>query len=211
MLKIETCYVIVSVEQVGSLMSAEAERGGTAMKIEKIDENQILWSLDREELDQNEISIVDFLTGTPRVREMFRQAIRQAERDLSFQAEGYMLNCRLREFNEEKITFTITKKEMIPETPYLVGEFGSLDEVIGVSGLLSEEMGLKNTLYKFEGSYLLLMNPEREDEKQLAWCTVNLSEFTSIEAISGTQRAFLEEHGDCIIRNEALQRLREIA
>ena len=84
MLKIEPCYVIVSVEQVGSLMSAEAERGGTAMKIEKIDENQILWSLDREELDQNEISIVDFLTGTPRVREMFRQAIRQAERDLSF-------------------------------------------------------------------------------------------------------------------------------
>lgn len=181
------------------------------MKIEKVNENQILWSLYKEDLIRNQISITDFLTGTPKVRELFQEAIRQAEKDLSFQVEGYILNCQLREWNEERITFAITKKEVIPEIPYLLGTFGSLDEVIDTAGLLSEEMDLKNALYKLEDNYLLLLNPEKKNEQQLAWCTVNLSEFTEIEAISPSQRAFIMEHGECIVRENALQRLRELA
>lgn len=180
------------------------------MKIERINENQILWSLYKEDLVRNKISITDFLTGTPKIRELFQEAIRQAEKDLSFQVEGYILNCQLKEWNEEKITFAITKKEIIPEIPYLLGTFGSLDEVISVSGLLSEEMELRNSLYKLEDNYLLILNPEKRNEQQLAWCTVNLSEFVEIEAITVSQRAFIMEHGECIIRGEALQRLREI-
>lgn len=180
------------------------------MKVEKVNENQILWSLDKEDLIRNKISITDFLTGTPRVRELFREAIRQAEKDLSFQVDGYILNCQLREWNEEKITFAITKREVIPEIPYLIGTFDSLDEVISVSGLLSEEMELRNALYKLEDNYLLILNPEKKNEQQLAWCTVNLSEFVEVEAITPGQKAFIEEHGECIIREGALQKLREI-
>jgi len=181
------------------------------MKIEKVNENQILWSLYKEDLLRNKISIADFLTGTPKVRELFREAIRQAEKDLSFQVEGYLLNCQLKELDEEKITFAITKKEMIPEIPYLIATFDSLDEVIRISGLLSGEMDLKNSLYKLDENYLLILHPERKDEQQLAWCTVNLSEFVEIEAISVSQRAFIMEHGECIIGDEALQQLRDMS
>lgn len=181
------------------------------MKIEKINENQILWSLYKEDLLRNKISIADFLTGTPKVRELFQEAIRQAEKDLSFQVDGYLLNCQLRELNEERITFAITKKEVIPEIPWLLGTFGSLDEVIDIAGLLSEKMDLRNSLYRLEDNYLLLLNPEKKNEQQLAWCTVNLSEFAEIEAITAGQRAFIAEHGECIVEDRALQQLREIA
>lgn len=203
-------YVIFRVEQIEKAVWKGGERGA-AMKVEKVNENQILWSLDKEDLIRNKISFADFLTGTPRIRELFQEAIRQAEKDLSFQVDGYILNCQLREFNEEKITFAITKKEVIPEVPYLLGTFGSLDEVIGVSGLLSEEMELKNALYKLEDNYLLILNPEKKNEQQLAWCTVNMSEFTDIEPITPGQRSFIIEHGECIIGDRALQKLREIA
>lgn len=203
MLKIKQKYVIVIVEQIEGC----GEEGGMAMKLEKINDNQILWSLYKEDLIQNQISLSDFVTGTPKVKEMFREAIRLAEQDLSFQVDGYILNCRLKELDEEKITFSITKKEYIPETPYLIGEFGSLDEVLDASRLLAREIGLKNELYKFEGSYFLIMQPERKDDKQLTWCTVKLSEFTNVEAVSPNQRAFIQEHGECIVRDNALQKL----
>ena len=72
-------------------------------------------------------------------------------------------------------------------------------------------MDLKNSLYRLEENYLLILQPKRKDEQQLAWCTVNLSEFVEIEAISVSQRAFIVEHGECIIGDGALQRLRDIS
>lgn len=51
------------------------------------------------------------------------------------------------------------------------------------------------------------MQPERKDDKQLTWCTVKLSEFTNVEAVSPNQRAFIQEHGECIVRDNALQKL----
>lgn len=180
------------------------------MKVEKVDDNQILWSLYKEDMERNQVSLFDFLTGTPKVKELFREAIYLAEKDLSFQVEGYVLSCSLKELNDERITFSITKREAIPDIPYLLASFESLDEVIGIAGLLSDEMDLVNALYKLEDNYLLILNPRKKDEEQIAWCTVNLSEFTEVEAITPGQRAFIMEHGTCIIGKEALQRLREL-
>ena len=180
------------------------------MKVEKVNDNQILWSLDKEDLIRNQISLADFLTGTPRVRELFHQAILQAEKELSFHAEGYILNCQLQELNEEKITFSITKREMIPEILFLICEFADLDEVIAVSGLLDPGMELENTLYKLEDRYFLVLNPEKKNQDQLTWCTVNLSEYAAVESIRPAQRAFIEEHGECLIREKALQKLRNL-
>lgn len=181
------------------------------MKLEKVNDTQILWSLDRDDLIQNEINVNDFLTGSPKARSMFQEAMRQAERDLRFQIDGHMLYCQLQELNEDKVTFAITKREMIQEIPHLICEFDSLDDVIGVSKLLNKEMPLKNNLYKLEGSYVLLLDPDKEDEKQVTWCTVSLTEFASVEIVSKPQRAFLMEHGECIVEGEALQKLRLIA
>lgn len=180
------------------------------MKVERVDDNQILWSLDRDDMTENQITLIDFLMGNRRARELFRKALQQAENELSFRAEGYILNCQLQELSEECITFSITKKEMIPEKPFLICECESMEEVLEIARLLPEDMALKNTLYHFEQGYYLILEPDRSKEAELTWCTVGLTEFVDVDAVTGAQKTFIEEHGKCVIRDEALQRLRTV-
>lgn len=180
------------------------------MKVERVDDNQILWSLDRDDMTEHDISLIDFLMGNWRARELFRKALQQAENELSFRAEGYILNCQLQELSEESITFSITKKEMIPEKPFLLCECESMDEVLGIARLFPEDMALKNALYRLEEGYYLILEPDRSREAEMTWCTVSLTEFADVDAVTGAQKTFIEEHGQCVIREKAMQKLRAV-
>lgn len=181
------------------------------MKLERISDAQLLWSLDKEDFIKNQININDFLTGTQKARSLFQEAMKQAARDCMFESEGYLLHCQLQEVSEEAVTFSITRQESVPQEPHLICEFEDLDQVIEVSRLLREEMNLENSLYKYDDIYMLFMDPDKDNEEQIKWCTVNIAEFADVAAVSKGQKAFLREHGECILERDALQRLKEIA
>lgn len=181
------------------------------MKIQKLSDSQLLWLLEKEDFTKNEINLHDFLIGTPKARSLFLEAVKKAEEDLMFISEGYSLQCQLQEVGEENVIFSITRQELIPNEPHLLCEFEDIDEVIKLSELLPGTMSLRNSLYKFEDVYLLFLEPEKAEDGQIKWCTISITEFADVVAMSASQRAFLREHGECIIERDALQKLKKIA
>lgn len=199
------------------------------MKIEKVNDSRLLWSLNREDFIEYKLNVNDFLYGTQKARTLFQEAMRKAEKDLMFQVEGYLLHCQLQELSASGITFSITRKEQLPKTEenqskeksvehtlgseelHLLYEFAQLDDVIRVSRLINKEIPLENALYKFEGEYLLFVEPNKDEGEQMAWCTINLAEFADVESVTRGQKALLCEHSECILEKDALQKLRVLS
>ena len=102
------------------------------MKLERISDAQLLWSLDKEDFIKNQLNINDFLTGTQKARSLFQEAMKQAARDCMFESEGYLLHCQLQEVSEEVVTFSITRLQpwksttgYVPECSGFCGASGS--------------------------------------------------------------------------------------
>lgn len=181
------------------------------MKIQKLNDTQLLWTLEKEDFEKNQVKLSDFVLGTSKAQTLFLEVMKQAEEDLMFHSKGYSLHCQLKEVQEETVIFSITRQELIPDEPYLICEFVDIDQIINLSVLLPESMELKNSLYKFDDIYLLFLDPAKDQEEQVKWCTVSAVEFTDVTALLESQRAFLKEHGECVIEQEALQKLKQIA
>lgn len=200
------------------------------MKIEKVNDSRLLWSLNKEDFMEYKLNVNDFLYGTKKARTLFQEAMKKAEKDLMFQVEGYLLHCQLQELSSSGITFSITRKEQLPKTEenqsdaesvnhtmgtqedlHLLYEFADLDDVIRVSRLINTEIPLENALYKFEDEYLLFVEPNKDEGEQMAWCTINLAEFADVESVTRGQKALLCEHSECILEKDALQKLRVLS
>ena len=129
------------------------------MKIEKVNDSRLLWSLNKEDFMEYKLNVNDFLYGTKKARTLFQEAMRKAEKDLMFQVEGYLLHCQLQELSASGITFSITRKEQLPkaeenqsdaesvnhtmgtqEDLHLLYEFADLDDVIRVSRLINTQI-----------------------------------------------------------------------
>lgn len=195
------------------------------MKIEKINDSEILWSLDKEDFKTNGMDVYDVVVGTPKVRMLFQEALEMAEKDLMFQSKGYLLDCQLRELTAQGATFSIKKKEqkgqksgeqesnnmasknLLDDVYHLMYEFTCLDDIIRISGMSAGLDDFQNSLYKYGETYLLFAEPLKNRKDQVIICTMNLSEFASIQAVTKGQMTFIKEHSKCILGQEALQQL----
>lgn len=113
----------------------------------------------------------------------------------------------------QKRSFKDSLKEKLSETPS-TGEqtriycFGSLHEVIGLSRVLSGFYEGENSLYKqADGSYLLVLAKGTHSPEDFNRICNILSEYGSLLKTVPASEAYLEEHLDAIIRNNALQSL----
>lgn len=201
------------------------------MKLEKVNDSKLLWSLYKDDFITNKLNINDLLLGTPKARKLFQQAMVIAEKEYLFHAKGYLLYCQLQELNEDGVTFAITKKKPLKKDSqgntalsdeivgsgevdgryHLLYAFSSIDEVIQISSMVDHMDHLENSLYRFGDEYLLFVEPEKNSEKQLSLCTMNMTEFSEIEAVTKGQMTMLCEHSECILGKEALQQLRMVS
>lgn len=86
--------------------------------------------------------------------------------------------------------------------------FDDIDTVTRFAGLVSVNPIPKNALYKFEGTYFLQMdltNSSEEDVKRLSMLT---DEYASDIVVGADKRAFIEEHGEAILKQEAIENLK---
>lgn len=178
------------------------------MKLEKINDSQILWSLDKDDMISHKIDINDIIKGTTKAQTLFQDALEIAQKDLLFDVEGYLLSCQLKEMNSDKITFSITRKK---NQIFLLYRFQSLDRIIQASKVLKSRINTCNDLYEDEHRFCILMEPDAKDEKQMALCTLTLSEYGDMESITAVQKAHLTEHASCLIKKDAIQQLSSIS
>lgn len=84
--------------------------------------------------------------------------------------------------------------------------FGSLDEVTKVSKLLENFYSGQSSLYKNEndGSLILVINKSNHTPEEFTKVCNIISEYGNSEKFTGAASAYLEEHGDLIIKDNAL-------
>lgn len=79
------------------------------MKIEKISENKIKCTLNREDLESHNIVLTEFAYGSEKAREFFRELMLQAEDEVGFEAEDIPLMIEAIPVNQDCIVLFVTK------------------------------------------------------------------------------------------------------
>ncbi len=103
--------------------------------------------------------------------------------------------------------------EEVPLNLTKLYKFDSLDTVIRVSGILASIYNGENALYKEPSSkeyHLLISKSDHTPEAFNKICNI-LSEYGSSQKFTTGMSAFYAEHMECILSNQALQKLAQLA
>jgi adapter protein MecA 1/2 len=90
--------------------------------------------------------------------------------------------------------------------------FGTLDQIIRLAHIIAPYYNGKNSLYKNEkaSSYMLVVTQSEHTPEQFNRICNMLSEYGSLEKLVSASAAYMEEHYDPIIKNNAVQALSQI-
>ena len=83
--------------------------GGEIMKIEKLSESKIKFTVSREDMERWGITVESLITDTPKARELFKILIKRAEDETGFFAKGSNLMIEAQPGKGDAIILFITK------------------------------------------------------------------------------------------------------
>lgn len=98
------------------------------MKIERISENKIKCTLNREDLDSHNIVLTEFAYGSEKARAFFHDLMLQAEDEVGFEAEDIPLMIEAIPVNQDCIVLFVTKVSDPEELDTRFSRFSSSDE-----------------------------------------------------------------------------------
>ncbi len=86
------------------------------MKIEKINDNQIRCTLNKEDLEDRDINLSELALGTGKTKELFQDMMQQANDDFGFEVNDIPLMVEAMPLSSEGIVLVITKVENPEDT-----------------------------------------------------------------------------------------------
>lgn len=81
------------------------------MKIEKINDSQIRCTLTKEDLENHQIRLTELAYGTEKAKNLFRDMMQQAHKELGFEADNIPLMIEAIPLNADSIVLIVTKVE----------------------------------------------------------------------------------------------------
>ena len=97
------------------------------MKIEKINENQVRFTLTRDDLAEREIKISELAYGSQKAKNLFREMMEQAASDVGFEVNGMPLMVEAIPVATDSIVLIVTKVENPDELDSRFSRFSSED------------------------------------------------------------------------------------
>ena len=88
--------------------------------------------------------------------------------------------------------------------------FASMHETMQYAATIPNTYSVKSHLYKEGGDYYLVLEKNRLSYKAFNRISAQAVEFGNLIAVSEERMQYLEEHGECLIRNRAVNRQRRI-
>ena len=71
-------------------------------------------------------------------------------------------------------------------------------------------MSVRSQLYKLNEAYYLIIEKNRISQKNFNKISAQAVEFGTLSAVSEEKLLYLEEHGECLIEEKAVTKLRKI-
>lgn len=104
------------------------------------------------------------------------------------------------------------EKKAPEQVPAKLFSFENIDRVIQAAQLIAQMYKGRNTLYRDAGNeiYILALTQSEHTSNEFNKICNMLSEYGTLERVSGSVLAFLEEHCETIISTDAVQKLTEV-
>lgn len=109
------------------------------MKIEKISDNQIRCTLDRDDLNQRQLKISELAYGSDKVKELFSEICHQASLECNFESEDTPLMIEAIPISQECLVLVVTKVNDPDELDTRFSSFTENDSDNPLSALSPEE------------------------------------------------------------------------
>lgn len=88
--------------------------------------------------------------------------------------------------------------------------FATLHQVMQYTAAIPKNLSVKSHLYKEGDAYYLIVEKNRLSYKMFNKISAEAVEFGNLIAVSKERLLYLEEHGECLIADRAVSRLRKI-
>lgn len=88
--------------------------------------------------------------------------------------------------------------------------FASIHETMQYAATIPNTYSVKSHLYKEGNDYYLVLEKNRLSYKAFNRISAQAVEFGNLIAVSEERMQYLEEHGECLIRDRAVSKLRRI-
>ena len=207
------------------------------LKIEKITENIFRVTITVNDLEQRQIDINSIDVNSPKTIALLNELMEQVTSQFGYDFTGTQLIIDPVPNHDNSFDITITKidEEMDFESIHkyiktrykksdvsvkkkaggvysniLVYSFKTFDDVCRLADLIYDIYIGSSSLYKQDGQYFLTLSKSHvkiHDERALE---CNLSEFGTRVNNPATFEGYLNEHGDLLIEEQAVERLRDL-
>lgn len=88
--------------------------------------------------------------------------------------------------------------------------FSTLHQVMQCAASIPSDLSVRSSLYKVDDAYYLVIEKNRLSYRMFNKISAQAVEFGNLIAVSEERMQYLDEHGDCLIKDRAVSRLRRI-
>ena len=88
--------------------------------------------------------------------------------------------------------------------------FSTLHQVMQYTASIPNNLSVKSSLYKVDAAYYLVIEKNRLSYRLFNKISAQAVEFGNLIAVSNERMQYLDEHGDCLIKDRAVSKLRRI-
>ncbi len=201
------------------------------MHIEKINDNKIKVTVDKEDIKIWNVNLKKLTENTPEARDFFWFALRRAEKDVDFKvgksqllvethisnSDGFVMiiskvDDKTNVFDliekgnppEKRVEITIKKRERKKE-PFSFFRFATFDDLCGCVEQIKDLFSGYSSLYKYKDAFYLKLVPF--DENMFFEAENILTEYSERISASVITEGVLTEHGTEMIKENAFETL----
>lgn len=203
------------------------------MKIEKLNDKQIKIFLTQDDLEERDIKLSEFAYGSEKAQSLFKDMMEKANKECGFYSDTNRFIIEAIPDSLESIILIITKisededildklgvyrnnkssnktntVQISENTDVLIYCFKSLDIISTASSLLVPDCNNKSSLFKYKSVYYLIV--DISDSNNDTYISSVLSEYGIKQNVSILSEYFFIEHGEPIIKDNAINILSSI-
>ena len=200
------------------------------MKLEKITDNKIRIIINIDELEEKNIDFLSLTKNTNETQKLFKNILKQAEKELDFHVEDCKLLIEAFVSSEGFfiITFTkinpendvpiggpvklkVRKKSQTPDISNAIYEFDSFEEFSEFCTYLKnynlddiKHLAKKISLYQYENKFYMILLGIDKNNKHLSLLYSSISEFAKLVSKSLVLCSRINEYGKLVFKNNAI-------
>lgn len=190
------------------------KKGGLSMKIERISENQIRCTLNRDDLNARQLKISELAYGSEKVKELFHEICSQASAECDFEADDVPLMIEAIPVSLDCLVLVVTKVNDPDELDTRFSNFTEPDsEELGPALSPEEKVYADEVISCFEQLHKLLGDPlaaklfdseKHTEEDSPAMNLAKIYSFGSLDEVITTSKALHKKyHGSNTLYKDA--------